>query len=303
MNPSLPPNYILSDKIDKKEVSRLTSELTRNKYIGSYFTCNLSIKSLIELSNKIKRPILYLYPNNSAQIALEIKTPRTVKDKISEKEIEEMVTKALGMSTRNLYLDGIGDSMSILQVLFNRASSFQERYPILINKSIFGMSVSNGEQTARFGGEKATEPEDYRVFISNRHEVKTLKELDEGLNEGKFLEKIDVYSNATLVKNSKLSFTKGKIYYKGYDSMMVPRAAHITAYLMQNYNNDNAPVYTKSLQNILEHNGSIAAEPNEVYTAITEANRALSNLVEKRNLKFIKSLGHSKGYVFDTNGF
>lgn len=131
----------------------------------------------------------------------------------------------------------------------------------------------------------------------------TLGELDERL-ETHFIEEIEVRLNTVRVVGSEFCFTDDRIFYRGWNKKMVPRATKMTIRFMKNYNLGNDAISTQNAVEMMKADGASAANENEFYAVVGEANEGLSALVRAGTTKkFVKSNGYGKGYSFDANGY
>lgn len=131
----------------------------------------------------------------------------------------------------------------------------------------------------------------------------TFGELDKRL-EANFIEEIKVRLNTKRVVGSEFCFTDNRIFYRGWNGKMYPRATKLAIKFMENYNLGNNAISTQDAVQMMRGGGASAASENEFYTAVREINEGLSLLVGVRVIKiFLSNNGYGKGYSFDTNGY
>ena len=290
---------IAGKPLDDIQTRMIIDDIAANNKVGTYFVEKLGFKGLSVIANRLAVPIFYVYPISSDRVGIEIKNCRS--NSSIEKKLEQRLAKISGVDVSLKWLDAVGDSSRFFPALFSENSELKKDYPIIIEKQVFGMNVADEYgKKLKIGGQDVAVG-DLKITLPNGDEV-SYEMLDDMLGTD-IAQRLNAIFMASKVNNSDFSFTDDKVFFRGYDSRMHPRAAKLAVHFMRNYNNRNLPINTRELVDTMQRNGAIGATPNEAYTAIKEINDSLSQLVEKRNLKFVKKMGYGVGYIFNPNGF
>lgn len=290
---------IVRKPLDGIQVRMIIDDIVANDKVGTYFVEKLGFKGLSVIANRLAVPIFYVYPISNDRVGIEIKNCRS--NFSTEKKLEQHLAKISGVDINLKWFDAVGDSSRFFPALFSENSELKKEYPIIIEKQVFGMNVADERgKNLKIGG-KDVAIGDLKITLPNGNEI-SYEMLDDMLGTD-IAQRLNAVFMANEVKNSNFSFTDDKVFFRGYDSRMHPRAAKLAVHFMRNYNNQNSPINTGELVKVMQQNGAVGATPNEAYTAIKEINDSLSQLVEKRNLKFVKKMGYGVGYIFNSNGF
>ena len=127
----------------------VADKIALNGGVGTFFVERLSREEIRKISVKLDKTVFYIYTLGSDRVAIEIKFVKGCGFD-SEIELENYIAERAGLcmgvkDDKGLISDIAGYAYDVLPVIFNDEFEITRRFPIIVEKDVFGKTIMSSD--------------------------------------------------------------------------------------------------------------------------------------------------------------